>query len=82
VEANNPVIPQVYDVAWSVVAIAFLALVVVAFISLGRTAPRLSPWLALAWAALVIAVPILGAVAWLTVGRRAASGSPTSITDR
>ncbi|TDN45486.1 phospholipase D-like protein [Curtobacterium flaccumfaciens] len=73
-ETNNPVIPQIYDVTWSVVAIASVALVVVALVSLSRTAPRLSPWLAVAWVALIVVVPILGAVAWLAIGRRAVPG--------
>ena len=74
-ETGNPVIPAAYDVVWTAVLVAYLALIIVALVSLSRTAPRLSSWLAFAWAALIIAVPVLGALAWLAVGRRAAPGA-------
>ncbi len=71
-DTSNPVIPAAYDIVWTVVMVVYLAFVIVALVSLSRTAPRLSSWLALAWAALVVMVPVLGALAWLTIGRRAA----------
>lgn len=77
-EANNPLVPAGYDIVWSLVAIVVVALVVAALVSLSRTAPRLSPGIALAWAALVLVVPVLGSVAWLAVGRRAAPDTGSS----
>lgn len=74
-EDHNPLVPPLYDIVWSVVAIAALVLVVVGFVSLSRSASRLSPWLALVWAALIVVVPILGPVAWLAIGRRTAPGA-------
>jgi hypothetical protein len=71
-ETSTPVIPAGYDVVWTVVMVAYIGLIIVALVSLSRTALRLSSWLALAWAALIIVVPILGALAWIAVGRRAA----------
>lgn|GEM_PF-871052 len=73
-EAQNPLVPQGYDIAWSVAAVSYLVLIVIAVVSLSRTAPRMSPWLALVWAALILVVPFLGPVAWLAVGRRTVPG--------
>lgn len=73
-ETSNPLIPAAYDLVWSIVVIATLVLIVVALVSLGRTARRLSPWVTLAWAALIVVVPVLGAAAWLAAGRRGEPG--------
>ncbi|PYY36451.1 PLDc N-terminal domain-containing protein [Curtobacterium sp. MCBD17_030] len=71
-EEHNPLIPPVYDIAWSVVAAASVVLIVITIASLGRRASQLSPLLALAWAALILTAPVLGPVAWLAIGRRTA----------
>jgi uncharacterized membrane protein YhaH (DUF805 family) len=70
-DENNPLLPAGYDIAWSTVAVAFIALTIVALISLARSAKRLTTTQAVVWAALVLLVPVAGPIAWLAVGRRA-----------
>jgi uncharacterized membrane protein YhaH (DUF805 family) len=69
---NNPLLPAAYDVTWSVVVIAVLLLMVVALISLSRTAKRITQAQALVWTLVAIFVPVVGPLSWLFIGRRAA----------
>jgi NADH:ubiquinone oxidoreductase subunit 6 (subunit J) len=68
-ESNNPLIPQAYDVVWSVVAVAMLVLFVVALVSLVRSARALGAGPTALWAVLLVLVPLIGPVVWLTAGR-------------
>ena len=72
-DEQNPLIPAGYDLAWSVVAAAVIALTIVALISLARSARRLTTLQALIWVLVVLVVPVLGSIAWMAVGRRTAS---------
>ncbi len=74
-EPVNPLIPVGYDIAWTVVTVLMIALLLVAFISLVRFAPRLKATSALIWSLLIICVPIVGPIAWLAVGRRSGLSS-------
>jgi hypothetical protein len=72
-DEQNPLIPAGYDIAWSVVAVAVIALTIVALISLARSAQRLTSLQALIWVLVVLFVPVLGSTSWMAVGRRTAS---------
>lgn len=69
----NPLLPSVYDITWSAIALAVLVLMIVALVSVARTAKRLTSWQALVWTLVVLFVPLAGALSWLFIGRRAAS---------
>ncbi|TQJ30153.1 PLDc N-terminal domain-containing protein [Microbacterium sp. SLBN-146] len=79
----NPLLPAGYDIVWSVVSFAILALVVVALVSISRSAKLLTSTQALTWTLVAIFVPMLGPIAWLAIGRRAArlSSSPVAASD-
>jgi len=66
----NPLLPAGYDIAWTTVSFLFIALVVVALVSLARAAKRLTSMQALIWALVTIFVPVVGPLAWLLIGRR------------
>tara|TARA_R110002020_G_scaffold203551_6_gene407327 strand:+ start:2950 stop:3192 length:243 start_codon:yes stop_codon:yes gene_type:complete len=72
-DEQNPLIPAGYDIAWSIVTVAAIVLIVVALISLARSAQRLTSLQALIWVLVVLFVPVLGSIAWMAVGRRTAS---------
>lgn len=69
-ESTNPLLPAWYDLVWSATAVVMIALLVVALISLARSAKSLSTSQALIWTLVAILVPIVGPLAWLFVGRR------------
>ena len=68
----NPLMPAAYDVVWSGVALALLALLVAALVSLSRSAKALTSTQALVWTLVAIFVPVLGPLAWLCIGRPSA----------
>lgn len=70
-EIRNPLLPVAYDIAWSAIGVVLLVLLVVALVSLGRSAKGLTTAAALVWTLLVIFVPVVGPIAWLVIGRRA-----------
>lgn len=67
----NPLIPAGYDVLWTVVVVAFAVVVILALVSIGRAASRMSPLVTLGWALVVIFLPLVGPLAWFAAGRRA-----------
>ena len=67
----NPLLPAWYDLLWSGITVALLALTVVAFVSFFRT-PLDSRLQALGWALLILLVPVVGPTAWFALGRPAA----------
>ena len=69
-DAQNPLLPAGYDIAWASVSVLMVALLVVALVSMARCASRLTATNAVLWTLLVIFVPFLGPIAWLAVGRR------------
>ncbi|WP_431075583.1 PLD nuclease N-terminal domain-containing protein [Microbacterium phyllosphaerae] len=72
-EVHNPLIPAGYDIAWSSVAILTFVLLIVALVSLVRTARRLTGTQALLWTAIILFVPVVGPLCWMLIGRRAAA---------
>lgn len=70
-DEHNPLLPTGYDIAWSVVSVLVLALIIVALISLARSARRLTAAQGLFWTVVILFVPIAGPVSWPSIGRRA-----------
>lgn len=70
---NNPLLPATYDITWSVTVVVVLALMVVALISIARTANRVTSAHALIWTIVAIFVPLVGPLSWLFIGRRSAN---------
>ena len=66
----NPILPAGSDIAWTTISFLFVALIVVALVSLARTAKRLTSTQALIWALVTIFVPVVGPLTWLFIGRR------------
>ncbi len=66
----NPLILVGYDIVWTLVSVLVIALVIVALVSIARTAKRLTSTQALVWALVTIFVPVVGPLAWLSIGRR------------
>ena len=82
-QSVNPLLPTAYDLAWTAVSITLFALLVVALISIARSANRLTGTQALAWTLLAIFAPVVRPLAWLFIGRRSArSGAPTTVASR
>jgi hypothetical protein len=78
-EATSPLIPAGYDITWTAVVALTVLLLVIALVSLARTAVRLSPAQSLGWVLVAILLPVLGPLAWLFIGRRSAvAGLPGS----
>ncbi|WP_061960667.1 PLDc N-terminal domain-containing protein [Demequina flava] len=67
----SPLVPTMYDVIFSVVAIAALAFALVAFVSILRT-PVKSGLSLIGWSLAVLVIPVLGPIAWFKVGRSTA----------
>lgn len=81
-EPVNPLLPAWYDVAWSASVAVALILLVVALISLARTARLLSSRQALVWTLIIIFAPIAGPLAWLSIGKRSAKASAAGSPQR
>lgn len=64
----NPLLPAGYDIVWSMVMVALLALAVLALVSIGR-AREVTGWRTLAWIVVVLALPLVGPVLWFLLGR-------------
>jgi uncharacterized membrane protein YhaH (DUF805 family) len=69
-DSINPLLPAGYDIAWTIISILLIALVIVALVSIARTAKRLTSAQALIWTLVTIFVPVVGPIAWLSIGRR------------
>jgi hypothetical protein len=65
-DTTNPLIPGVYDVVWVVTPVLVLALMVIALVSISRTAHR-SRTEVVVWVLVVLLAPVLGSIAWLAV---------------
>ena len=79
--AHNPLIPAGYDILWSAVALALLAFVVTAFVSVVRHQADLTGIQVTIWLVLIVAAPVLGAIVWFVAGhpdRRRPSVAPTA----
>jgi hypothetical protein len=73
IAVNNPLLPAAYDITWSVAVVAVLLLMVIALISIARTAKRVTSWQSLIWTLVAIFVPIVGPLSWLFIGRFSAN---------
>ena len=73
--AINPLLPAAYDIAWSAAVFVVLLLMVIALISIARTAKRITSSQALVWTLVVIFIPLVGALSWLFIGCRSANRS-------
>jgi uncharacterized membrane protein YhaH (DUF805 family) len=69
-EALNPLVPAAFDVTWAASTAVVLFLLVIALVSLARSARRLTASQALAWVLVAILLPVVGPLAWLFIGRR------------
>jgi uncharacterized membrane protein YhaH (DUF805 family) len=69
-DAANPLLPAGYDIAWTTISVLPIALVLVALVSIARSAKRLTSTQALIWTLVAIFVPVVGPIAWLSIGRR------------
>ena len=65
---TNPLIPPVYELIWVVVPVVAVALLVIALVSISRTAHRSLTEL-FVWLAIVLFIPVIGPIAWLLVKR-------------
>lgn len=70
---NNPLLPAAYDITWSVTVVVVLALMIIALISIARTANRITSSQALIWTLATIFLPLVGPLSWLFIGRRSAN---------
>ena len=70
VDSPNPLIPAGHDIAWTIISVLLVVLLILALVSIGRAAKRLTPTQALIWTLVTIFVPVVGPVAWLAIGRR------------
>lgn len=69
-ESANPLIPAWYDIVWSGAAALLLALMIVALVSIARSAKQLTSRQALGWTLLAILLPVVGPLSWFAIGRR------------
>ncbi len=84
-ETANPMLPALYDLAWTLVPILMIALIVVSLVSIARHADGLSSMATAVWSAVVIFATLLGPIAWFLIGRpaaRAARLTPVTRTPR
>ena len=70
-DSVNPLLPVGYDTAWTAILVLQIALVMVALVSIARSARRLTSTQALIWTLVAIFVPVVGPLAWLSIGRQA-----------
>lgn len=66
--AVNPLLPSWYDMVWSGIALAALAVSIIALVSIVR-AKDVTGLRALLWIVVVLALPVIGAARWFAIGR-------------
>ncbi|MCY7288286.1 MAG: PLD nuclease N-terminal domain-containing protein [Cryobacterium sp.] len=71
----NPFLPPLYDLVWTATAIALIAMIVLALVSVTRHTDGLSTTATAVWAAIVVFAAFVGPIAWFVVGRPAARAS-------
>lgn len=67
-QAPNPLLPAYYDLVWSGIVVAVLALTATAIWQALRSKDY-SGGQQLMWALLIVVVPVLGALAWFVLSR-------------
>ncbi|MGO1256794.1 PLDc N-terminal domain-containing protein [Microbacterium gubbeenense] len=75
-------LPAWCDVVWSATAVCTLVLLVIALLTLSRSANSLSSLHALVWTLVALFVSIAGPLAWLLIGRRSANTSRDDMATR
>lgn len=76
-DEHNPTLPLAYDITWTVIAVAWLALVITTTVSVLR-AGHTSGAAKIAWILIVLALPVLGSLAWFALGSTPAARSRRS----
>ncbi len=66
----NPLLPEGYDLVWSLVAVVPVVVFVVALVSV-LMSPRYTAGGKLLWAVVLLTLPVIGALAWFVAGRGA-----------
>ena len=78
----DPLLPAWCDVVWSATAVRTLVLLVIALLTLSRSAKSLSSLHALVGTLVALFVSIAGSLAWLFIGRRSAYTSRDDMATR
>lgn len=81
-DSANPLVPAGYDIVCAAVSVLLVVLLVVALVSIARTANRLTSFQALIWVLVADFVPIVKPVAWLAIGRRSVPAQAQVGTNR
>lgn len=68
----NPLLPAGYDITYSALSVVVVALMIMALVSVARSAKKLTATQALVWTVLIIFLPVLGPTAWFAIGRQTA----------
>ena len=78
----NPFLPSLHDLVWTATAIALIAMIVLALVSVTRHTDGLSTTATAVWVAIVVFAVFVGPIAWFAVGRPAARASRLTSTAR
>ncbi|MCD1287098.1 PLD nuclease N-terminal domain-containing protein [Brevibacterium sp. GP-SGM9] len=65
---ENPLLPAAYDIIWSGILLAFVALLIWAFVSIYRS--DLDAPSKLVWAIIVFLLPVIGPICWFVIKSR------------
>lgn len=66
--AENPILPDSYDWAWTTLVIFITACMLAALVDVMRT-PGATMLKAVEWVVLIVLVPVVGPVIWFVYGR-------------
>lgn len=66
--SENPLLPAAYDVIWSGIVVALVALLVWALVSIYRS--DLDAVAKLVWAIIVFLLPVVGPICWFVIESR------------
>lgn len=69
-DVPNPLIPAWYDLAFSIVPLAFVAIAIVGLVSIVRRYSAMSTFDSVVWTVFVVAVPVVGTTVWFVLGRQ------------
>ncbi|MCH1883711.1 PLDc N-terminal domain-containing protein [Agrococcus sp. ARC_14] len=76
-ELPNPLLPATYDIVWSLIVVAVLALMLTALWQALRSKAHTGGQ-QLLWALLIVLAPVLGALAWFVLGRQHSAAGPAA----
>lgn len=69
-EIPNPVVPAMYDVAFSVVPLVLVAAMVAGLVSIMRRYRAMSGLESFGWTVFVVVAPVLGTLVWFFLARQ------------